>query len=83
MGGSGELGAGRIIAKPWRMYNLRRGRTSAVVEGINASADGRRIAVGMRKWTVRVFAVNPYGGEPDTRSHLEGRVQNVSELVSN
>ena len=64
------------------MYNLRRGRTPAVVEGITSSDDGRWIAVGTRKRTVHVFAVNPYGGKPDNKSHLEGRVQNVSELVS-
>jgi WD40 repeat protein len=81
--GSTESGAGGIVAEPWHLYNLRRGRTSAIVEGISVSEDGRWIAVGTRKRTVHVFAVNPYGGKPDTRSHLEERVQNVSELVSN
>ena len=73
---------GRTTAEPWHVYNLRRGRTSAVVEAIKGSEDGRWIAVGTRKRTVHVFAVNPYGGKPDNKSHLEGRVQNVSELVS-
>ena len=71
-----------VAAEPWHMYNLRRGRTPAVVEGITSSDDGRWIALGTRKRTVHVFAVNPYGGKPDNKSHLEGRVQNVSELVS-
>jgi hypothetical protein len=74
--------AGRVAAEPWHVYNLRRGRTSAVVERINISEDERWIAVGTRHRTVHVFAVNPYGGKPDNRSHLEGRVQNISELVS-
>jgi hypothetical protein len=46
VGGSGESDAGRVIAEPWRAYNLRRGHTSAVVEGISASEDGRWTAVG-------------------------------------
>jgi hypothetical protein len=75
--------AGRVASEPWHVYNLRRGRTSAVVERVNVSEDGRWIGVGTRHRTVHVFAVNPYGGKPDNRSHLEGRVQNVSELVSN
>jgi len=29
------------------------------------------LSVVTRKWTVHVFAVSPYGGQPDTRSHLE------------
>ena len=43
----------------WYVYNLRQGRTSAVVEGVSASEDGRWIALGTRKRTVHVFAVNP------------------------
>jgi hypothetical protein len=74
--------AGRVAAELWHVYNLRRGRTSAVMERVNVSEDGRWIAVRTRHRTVHVFAVNPYGGKPDNRSHLEGRVQNVSELVS-
>ena len=34
--------------------------------------------MGTRKRAVHVFAVNPYGGRPDQRSHLEGRVANVN-----
>ena len=41
VGGSGELDVGCVVAKPWHVYNLRRGRTSAVVDGISASEDGR------------------------------------------
>ncbi|RDB23105.1 hypothetical protein Hypma_009954 [Hypsizygus marmoreus] len=66
---------------PWHVYNLRRGRTSAVVEGVQWARDGRWIAIGTRKRTVHVFGVNPYGGKTDQRSHLEGRVRNVDELV--
>ncbi|RDB26504.1 hypothetical protein Hypma_005607 [Hypsizygus marmoreus] len=65
---------------PWHVYNLRRGRTSAVVEGVEWAEDGRWIAIGTRKRTVHVFGVNPYGGKTDQRSHLEGRVRNVDEL---
>ena len=63
------------------MYTLRRGRTSAVVEGADWSKDGRWLAIGTRKRTVHVFPVNPYGGKADIASHLEGRVRNVDIIV--
>ena len=64
-----------------KMYTLRRGRTSAVVEGADWSKDGRWFAIGTRKRTVHVFPVNPYGGKADIASHLEGRVRNVDVIV--
>ncbi|KAF9463475.1 hypothetical protein BDZ94DRAFT_1258923 [Collybia nuda] len=70
----------REARTPWHVYDLRRGRTSAVVEDTDWAEDGRWIAIGTRKRTVHVFAVNPYGGKPDHRSHLDGRVRNVLEL---
>ncbi|KAG1787184.1 uncharacterized protein HD556DRAFT_1410590 [Suillus plorans] len=66
-------------SSPWHMYNLRRGRTTAVIDGIEVSADGRWVAFGTRKATVHVFAINPYGGKPDLRSHMENRVRNTNE----
>ncbi|KAG6874070.1 hypothetical protein C0995_006927 [Termitomyces sp. Mi166 len=75
--GKGESeGAGAA----WNVYHLRRGRTGAVVEGMEWSRDGRWVAMGTRKGTVHVFGVNPYGGKTDLRSHWEGRVRNVEEL---
>jgi hypothetical protein len=67
---------------PWHMYNLRRGRTSAVVENLDWAADGRWIAVATQKRTVHIFATNPYGGQPDGQSHVKGRVYNSPKLVS-
>lgn len=67
---------------PWHVYNLRRGRTSAVIEGIEISPDGRWIAIGTRKPTVHIFAVNPYGGHPDARSHTGVRIWNADKPVS-
>ena len=78
--GKGEPAFRRDV--PWHMYNLRRGRTTAVVEGVDWAEDGRWIAIGTRKRTIHVFAVNPFGGNPDLRSHTEGRVRNYTELVS-
>lgn len=63
------------------MYDLRRGRTSAIIEGMDWAEDGRWVAIGSRKRTVHVFAVNPHGGKTDVSSHLEGRVKNSGELV--
>jgi WD40 repeat protein len=67
---------------PWHMYDLCRGRTTAVIEGVDWADDGRWIAIGTKKRTIHVFAVNPYGGHPDQRSHIEGTVRNYRELVS-
>lgn len=67
---------------PWHVYDLRRGRTSGVIETVNYSGDGRWTGVCTRKRTVHIFATNPYGGKSDEASHVEGRVRNVNELVS-
>ena len=64
-----------------QVYNLRRGRTSAVVECIVWAMDGRYVGVGTMSRTVHVYAVNPYGGKSDLRSHLEGRIRNVEVMV--
>ena len=71
--GSGLEQSGSV----WHLYDLRRGRTSAVVEGVDWAQDGRWLAIGTRNRTVHVFPVNPYGGKVDVKSHLEGRVRNV------
>ncbi|TFK70484.1 hypothetical protein BDN72DRAFT_856888 [Pluteus cervinus] len=64
-------------ALPSHVYDLKRGRTSGVVEGVGWAKDGRWVAIGTRNRTVHVFSVNPYGGPPDVASHVEGRVRNV------
>jgi len=66
---------------PLHVYNLRRGRTPAVIESASWADDGRWVAVGTRKRTVHVFAVNPYGGKTDIRGHVEGKVRNYLEPV--
>ncbi|KAF8829925.1 hypothetical protein HHX47_DHR2000266 [Lentinula edodes] len=66
---------------PPPVYNLRRGRTPAVIDSADWASDGRWLAIGTRKRTVHVFAVNPYGGPSDIPSHTTGRVNNVTELV--
>ncbi|KAJ3919551.1 hypothetical protein F5877DRAFT_40033 [Lentinula edodes] len=65
---------------PPPVYNLRRGRTPAVIDSADWASDGRWLAIGTRKRTVHVFAVNPYGGPSDIPSHTTGRVNNVTEL---
>ena len=67
---------------PVHVYDLQRGRSSAVIENISWNNDMRWVAIGSRRRTVHVFPVNPYGGRPDDISHLEGRVKNPTELVS-
>ncbi|EIN05352.1 hypothetical protein PUNSTDRAFT_127829 [Punctularia strigosozonata HHB-11173 SS5] len=66
--------------EPAAVYELKRGRTSGVVEDVVSARDERWIAIGTRARTVHVFATNPYGGPADDRSHLEGRVRNCVEL---
>jgi hypothetical protein len=65
-----------------RFYDLRRGRTSGIIEGSDGPRGGRWIAIGTRNRTVHVFPTNPSGGPPDLVGHLKGRVRNVDELVS-
>jgi hypothetical protein len=65
-----------------RLYDLRWGRTSVSVEGLEGSRDGRWVAIGSRNRTVHVFSTNPFGGRPDVARHLQGKVKNVDELVS-
>ncbi|KAI0766225.1 hypothetical protein BD413DRAFT_494502 [Trametes elegans] len=64
------------------VYTLRRGRTSAVVEGMAWAQDKLWFGMSTRKRTIHVFAVNPVGGKPDGSSHMAGRVLNNPELVS-
>lgn len=64
---------------PWHIYNLRRGHTPGIIEGIDISPDGRWVAVGSGKRTVHVFPINPYGGRPDHRSHVDARIWNVDK----
>ncbi|KAJ6522464.1 hypothetical protein B0H19DRAFT_656027 [Mycena capillaripes] len=62
---------------PTHLYALRRGRTGAVVESVASARDGRFVALATRRRTVHVFAVNPYGGRADVRSHLGARVRDA------
>ncbi|KAI6035853.1 hypothetical protein EDC04DRAFT_2703228 [Pisolithus marmoratus] len=64
---------------PWHIYNLRRGHTPGVIEGVDVSPDGRWVAVGSGKRTVHIFPINPYGGRPDHRSHVDARIWNVDK----
>lgn len=70
------------LTAPWHLYSLRRGRTHAVVDGLDWANDGRWFAMGTRKRTIHVFAVNPGGGVPDETSHIGGRVYDSPSQVS-
>ena len=79
---SGRFGFGdldRMSAS--QVYELHCGYPTAVMEGFDWARDGRWTALGTRNRTVHVFAVNPYGGSPDVKSHLEARVRNVELVV--
>ena len=80
--GSSGFGLGDLDRKSaTQVYELYRGHTTAVVEGFDWATDGRWTALGTRNRTVHVFAVNPYGGPPDVKSHLEASVRNVELVV--
>ncbi|KAI0365441.1 hypothetical protein BV20DRAFT_954256 [Pilatotrama ljubarskyi] len=64
------------------MYTLRRGRTFAVVEGMEWAHDRLWFGMSTRKRTVHVFATNPLGGKPDGSSHIAGKIANPTELIS-
>ncbi|KAJ7223555.1 hypothetical protein GGX14DRAFT_513857 [Mycena pura] len=68
------------LASPAHLYKLRRGRTGAVVEAVAGARDGRFVALATRRRTVHVFAVNPYGGRADVRSHLGARVRDAEAV---
>ncbi|KAJ7731421.1 hypothetical protein DFH07DRAFT_1065719 [Mycena maculata] len=74
-GAPGVAVEGGGAAAPAQLYELRRGRTGAVVEAVAGARDGRFVALATRRRTVHVFAVNPYGGRADARSHLGTRVR--------
>ncbi|KIJ92638.1 hypothetical protein K443DRAFT_428389 [Laccaria amethystina LaAM-08-1] len=42
----------------WHLHHLRRGRTSAVAEGVDWAQDGRRLAIWTRNRTVHALLVN-------------------------
>lgn len=64
-----------------QVYDLHRGMTSAIIECIVWAVDGRYVGISTRNRTVHIYAVNPYGGKADLRSHLEGHVRNVEAMV--
>ncbi|PCH41803.1 hypothetical protein WOLCODRAFT_132119 [Wolfiporia cocos MD-104 SS10] len=69
------------VNPPQHVYDLRRGRTAAVVDDVGWANDGRWFAMGTRKRTVHLFAINPYGGPPDEASHLTGKVSNPDSMT--
>ncbi|KAJ7637387.1 hypothetical protein DFH06DRAFT_655538 [Mycena polygramma] len=74
---SPAMAAEEGLPQPTHLYALRRGRTGAVVEALAGARDGRFVALATRRRTVHVFAVNPYGGRADVRSHLGGKVRDA------
>ena len=80
--GAGGFGFGDLDRmSATQVYKLHCGYTTAVMEGFDWARDGRWTALGTRNRKVHVFAVNPYGGSPDVKSHLEARVRNVELVV--
>ena len=75
-----DTGAGAEVVT--RLYRLNRGRSQAIIDDAAWTNDGRWAAIGTLRPTIHVFALNPYGGKPDVKSHIKGKVLNVNELVS-
>jgi len=79
-GHTGRVFRMRPSGSPSYLYNLRRGRTSAVVEGVGWSADARWVAIATRKGTVHVFGVNPGGGRVDPKGLVDGKVRDEEDV---
>ncbi|KAH9910661.1 uncharacterized protein BXZ73DRAFT_57927 [Epithele typhae] len=79
---SSDAGAEHLAESVQHVYTLRRGRTSAIVEGVEWANDKAWFAMSSRKRTIHVYAVNPMGGKPDGAGHLMGRVGNLQELAA-
>ncbi|TFK18810.1 hypothetical protein FA15DRAFT_697905 [Coprinopsis marcescibilis] len=77
-GDDGDAGGGNpnALGSATHLYDLRRGVTSGVIEGVEVLKDGLLVGVTTRNRTVHVFPVNPYGGKSDVASHVDGRVRN-------
>ncbi|KAJ2933401.1 hypothetical protein H1R20_g3686, partial [Candolleomyces eurysporus] len=72
--------ATNVLGSVVQLYELRRGRTTAVVEDAKVVGDGRWTGVLTKNRTVHVFATNPLGGRPHHASHLAGRVMNAEAV---
>ncbi|KAH6869593.1 hypothetical protein BKA70DRAFT_367440 [Coprinopsis sp. MPI-PUGE-AT-0042] len=58
------------------LYDLRRGVSGAVIEGLEVLDDGLLVGVTTRNRTVHIFGTNPGGGRMDVGSHASGKVRN-------
>ncbi|KAJ0179162.1 hypothetical protein K1T71_004874 [Dendrolimus kikuchii] len=67
---------GPSLASIHHLYILHRGDTTAKVQDIAISVDGRWAAVSTLRGTTHVFAVSPYGGACGVRTHTQPRVVN-------
>ena len=64
-----ESGKKRISLTGTHLYTLYRGHTSATISSIKFTCDSKWVAVQTGKGTTHLFAVNPEGGEVNTRTH--------------
>ncbi|KAI9316622.1 hypothetical protein BX666DRAFT_1945148 [Dichotomocladium elegans] len=62
---------------PLLIYKLTRGITDALVSDVQFSPDSLWCAVSTVKGTTHIFAINPYGGQPDASAHAQSRVTNL------
>ena len=75
-GASNADGPGRV----WHRYRLHRGFTGARASGASWSADSRFVAVATGKGTSHLYAIEPFGGQPDLQNHFGAKVVNPSDL---
>ncbi|XP_041973444.1 breast carcinoma-amplified sequence 3 homolog isoform X2 [Aricia agestis] len=67
---------GPNLASVHHLYVLHRGDTTAKVQDIAISNDGRWCAVSTLRGTTHVFAISAYGGAVGVRTHTQPRVVN-------
>lgn len=86
---------GECKGEAWRLYELRRGNTSATVCQVTWDSNGRWIGVGTESGTIReliapslcttdlfpdVFPISPAGGPPSSSTHAATRFGNSLKL---
>jgi len=64
-----DNGQKRIFITGNHLYTLYRGHTNAVITNVEFSSDSKWVAVQTSKGTTHLFALNPEGGEVNTRTH--------------
>lgn len=79
-GGSRKSPRSDSHGEVWHMYEFRRGNTSAHVDGVAWSDDGRMVGVATGKGTIHVYPLSPFGGPASASTHVTPQPTNQSQM---